>query len=314
MLRGWSLLRTGAETIDGEPYLVFCDVGQGDSVLFVAGEWQMLIDGGLDNGRALACLNRYMPEGDSKIELLVITHADSDHFGGLATIWDLYLVEMVVVPPADKATKGFIALKEKMLTSVAESKTELIHCPEGIELKPKEGIEVSFWTVYNRKFCQNYDIVTKENPNDASGEYFFVAEKEAEINNESIVTFLEIEGVRSAFLGDLEASGENQLIDEGYDGKVELLKVGHHGSRTSTSEKMLQAWRPAKAVISVGAGNSYGHPTKQTLARLEGVEAEIYRTDELGDVIFRFFMGNWGEENEEKAQNNLMKTLLNILN
>jgi len=107
----------------------------------------------------------------------------------------------------------------------------------------------------------------------------------SEINEYSIVTKLKYEGTSFLFTGDAESVSELEMIRNGYDLNSDLLKVGHHGGRTSTSQNFLQAVTPKYAVIPSEAGNSYGHPHAETLKRLESIGAKIYRMDMLGTII-----------------------------
>ena len=299
VISGLSIIFSGQQ--NNELQLIFCDVGQGDAILFVAGQQQMLIDGGPDNGKALSCLRKYMPSDDSRLELLVITHPDLDHFGGLTTILDVYQVETVIIPPFQKNTISFNALKQKLMELVANQNLNLIHCPGKTKMSWPGDSQISFWNTFEDSLCGTEPAKTETKNNVLSDNYFWYSENNDGNNNGSIVTILNIDQSFSLFLGDLETAGELALIRSKLLTKIDVLKIAHHGAKTATSDELLLTLRPEKAVISVGKSNRYGHPTRQTLSKLEVNKIPIYRTDEIGDVVFVFQGSQWQQVAKEQS-------------
>jgi competence protein ComEC len=214
--------------------VIFCDVGQGDAVLVIYKDQQIMIDTGPDNKRALNCLEKYTPFWDKKIEMVIITHGDSDHIGGLKDMSKFYKIEQII-------------------DSKKVSQSDLIK---------------TSWMVF--------EVV---NPREKT--------KEDEDKNENSISGILKYGKTSIFLsGDIDRETEQRLVwSKIVKDKIDVLKVSHHGSSNGTSEELLNILKPKMAVISVGAKNKFGHPTREVLDRLEKREILVKRTDILGDVI-----------------------------
>ena len=238
----------------------FLDVGQGDSE-FVnlpglsaqAGGVQILIDGGPPNGKATQALGRIMPFSDRYIDLIIMTHAQLDHFGGLIDVLDTYEVGAFLWNGVEGTTSAFQGLKD-----VIESRNIPV-------IVLGAGDRIKYGDNYFKILSPNKSLLGAKNLNDTS-----------------IVTQLISGEIKILFTGDIGSVVERKLSNT-YDLTSSILKVSHHGSKYSSSPNFLSAVHPALAVIQVGR-NSYGHPTSETLGRLAAVGAEIFRTDSDGTV------------------------------
>lgn len=236
--------------------LHFIDVGNADATLIVAQDKHILIDAGENDmgGRVV----RYLKDqGVEKLDLVIGTHPHSDHIGGLDNVIQNFEIGTLMMPKIpDK-----IVPTSKTYTDVlkaAKAKQLSITAP-----KPGDKLELGGATFTILGPGEEYD----------------------DLNNLSIVTKVDYKNFSALLTGDAEKEAESDLLDGGWDLTADVLKVGHHGSSTSSSKKFLQAVNPATAVIHVGTDNSYGHPTKSTLERLRDAGASIYRTDLNGTVI-----------------------------
>jgi len=238
--------------------IFFLDVGQGDAILIQEGRTQILIDGG-DGEDILDCLGEVMPFGDRNLEVIINTHSDDDHLGGLIKVMENYEVgEMVHT--------GISCDKE-----ICKMRDRIIERRDIKVLIARLGQEI--------KFGEDIDLKVIYPFMDLEGKEF----KDA---NDTSVVIRGIVGDSSYLLtGDISSDVENELIFGNLDLDVDVLKVAHHGSKNSTAIAFLQAASPEKAIISVGE-NSYGHPTEEILNRLSNMNIEILRTDEMSMLEF----------------------------
>lgn len=231
----------------------FIDVGQGDSALIKCGGEVMLIDGGKAKASDIiyTCLKQ---DNTDVIDYMVCTHADDDHIGGLPAAFSAAKVRNVIAPYAKADTRAF----EKLQKAIYENDVTVRH--------PKNGENMAL--------------------GDAKV-YFYgpISESEEDRNNSSIVLKIVYGKTSFLFTGDAERSEEKEILDAGYDISATVLKVGHHGSKNSTTYPFLREVMPKYAVISVGKDNSYGHPTEDVLSRLRDAGAQVYRTDMQGDIF-----------------------------
>ena len=230
----------------------YIDVGQADSILLECAGQFMLIDGGnvADSSLVVSYLQK---QGVKELELVVCTHAHEDHVGGLAGVLAVYPTAAVWAPTKTYDSKCF----DDFVRYVNQ---------QGLEIKiPNPG--------------DNFDLaksaVTVLGP----------VTSYADPNNTSIVLSVQFGENRFLFTGDMERDAENDMLDTGAKVKADVLKVGHHGSETSTGYRFLYEVDPTYAVISVGEGNSYGHPHEEPMSRLQDADVTVYRTDEMGTVI-----------------------------
>lgn len=253
---------------DAFPRLIFFDVGQGDAILaeIPNDSLQVLIDGGPDETIVEKIAGK-LPPGDRVIDVVIVTHPHDDHLAGVIQVMKKYQVGLVVFADAPCETPGCLAFAEELKAANVPRLTAV----RGQVIHLGSGCSFTVW-----------------HPFYSSGSAY------KNINNSSIAGTLECGG-RSAFLaGDLEQEGEEEMLAYARD-KEELpkfgcstIKIGHHGSKTATTPALLDAVRPARAVISAGLGNSFGHPNRDTLDLLRNRGIEILRTDEIGDIELPF--------------------------
>lgn len=271
------------------PRLVMCDVGQGDAFLIIDGKTQVLIDGGPD-AAVLKCLNEEMPAGDQEIELVVLTHADLDHFGGLAAVWQTYQVRYLMADQTTKNSAEFRTWYQLVNKTVRENKTKLLTpvvaqkrcltarvCLTVLWHNQKSSPGNIF--SYNLDFSDLSDLLSK------------FELKDSDYNAGSIVINLELDHKNILLTGDITAVEELALMRGGLLTKVDGLKIAHHGSKYSSDTDFLEFCKPEFSLISVGAGNRFGHPDKRVLADLEKQKTEILRTDQLGKVTLGVIEG-----------------------
>lgn len=231
----------------------FIDVGQGDSILIQTPNSAVLVDGG--PGSAGQKIVDYLRQhGIGELYAVVATHPHEDHIGGLVKVVDEFPIKNFYMPNKEHTTITF----ENLVYAVIDSGARRIQARSGVEFE-LDGVRFEFLAPVRLDYSN--------------------------LNDYSAVIKV-IHGKNSFLLaGDAEREAERDMLLEGLDLKADVLKVGHHGSETSTSSEFLIAVWPKYAVISVGEGNSYGHPHRHVLNMLEIAGASVYRTDELGTIV-----------------------------
>ncbi len=232
---------------EGELHIYYFDVGQADCELLVNEGKTMLIDAG-NNEDGEMLVKKIKELGITKIDHVVGTHAHEDHIGGMDDIIKNFEIGEVYLPEAISTSKTY----EEVLDAIAEKELSIT--------VPEIGDEIIVGTAV----CIVKSIGNNDN----------------DLNNSSIVLRTVYGDNTFLFMGDLEDNMEKKYTWE----KTDVLKVGHHGSNTSSSEEFLNQVLPKYAIILVGEGNSYNHPGKYTISRLNDIKAEIYRTDEVGTI------------------------------
>lgn len=238
-----------AEFVAQEDLLIdFIDVGQADSILIRNQDKVMLIDAGT-NEAGKTVVNYLQNLGITNIDYLIGTHPHEDHIGGLDDVINNFDIGQIYMPKIETTTKTFEdvleAIENKNLTVTAPNKGDKI------EIGQAEG---EFMTE---------PILDKDN-----------------LNVSSLVLRIEFGNTSYLFMGDAEEENEETINWI----KTDVLKVGHHGSSTSSSEKFLEQVKPKYAIIMVGKDNSYGLPTQKAINKLNNIGSEIYRTDEDGTI------------------------------
>lgn len=253
----WHRIATG-EIV---PALYALDVGQGDSILAVFPNGMTVLTDAGPNASVVRELERVLPPGDRTIDLAIVTHPQLDHFGGFAEVISRFSVGALVVNGrvADDESAG--SAWDELLTVARERNVPLVRLGAGDTVRQGEyGIDVL-------------------GPDDAwlqSGE----------LNDTGIVELLHFPGWRALLTADIGFSAEDDLRTR-FDIRADVLKIGHHGSKYSTNAAFLDAVAPRAALISAGARNRYGHPTREVLERLRDAGVQTFRTDTGGTVQVR---------------------------
>lgn len=230
----------------------FIDVAQADCALLECDGTYILIDGGNVEDSSLV-VSYLQKQGVEELAAVICSHAHEDHVGGLPGVLAVYPTEAVYAPTRTYSSNCF---------------DDFVYYTDqqGLDITiPEVGHTISF--------------------GGATAQVLGPVKQYADTNNTSIVLKITYGTTSFLFTGDMETSAETDLLDSGANVKADVLKVGHHGSDTSTGYRFLYEVNPTYAVISVGQGNSYGHPNEVTLSRLEDADCTTYRTDKLGHII-----------------------------
>ena len=236
----------------------FIDVGQGDAELIMVGDKNILIDTG-DRGGKDALVKYLKDHNVTEIEYFIVTHPDADHFASAAYVLDNYTVKNVIMSNAEKTTQmfeTFIATLEK------HTEINVINAHDEIGTKyDVNGLELKILAPLSESYTDTNDY--------------------------SVVVMARYGNKKFLLTGDAEKKSEAEMVEiySASDLKCDVLKVGHHGSRTSTSDAFLRMANPTYAVISCGKDNKFDHPHTETLNRLNDAGITIYRTDELGSIV-----------------------------
>lgn len=243
--------RVGKTECLSELTVHFMDVGQGDAILIACGGEYMLIDAG-DNSKGTAVQNYLTKQGVKTLKYVVGTHPDADHIGGMDVVLYKFDCETVMMPDVASDTASYRDVLDTMKEKGYRSTL------------PKVG---NTYTLGDARF-----VIA------GPGKAY------EDTNNHSIVIRM-THGENSFLLtGDMEEDAEADILQGRVSLQADVLKVGHHGSRSSSSEAFLEAVSPTYAVISCGEDNSYGHPHAQTLNALRRMGVQVFRTDEQGTV------------------------------
>ncbi|MBI3751134.1 MAG: ComEC/Rec2 family competence protein, partial [Chloroflexi bacterium] len=263
---------------DGATRLTVLDVGQGDAILLEGGHGgRLLVDGGPDPGRLLVALDERLPPWDRRLDAVVLTHPHEDHVAGLALLLARYRVGRVFEPGMIGPGPGYAAWNAELGGATAGGQTGS---------STASGTR-SRWALGTGDRLAVDDVDLRVLWPDPGKVPLRPADGGTAINNVSIVLLGQVAGHRFLLAGDIEQGIDPELLDRGLP-QVEILKVAHHGSRTASTQAFLDALRPRVAIVSVGAGNPYGHPASATIDRLRGVAEHVYRTDLDGSVTVTF--------------------------
>lgn len=243
------------EVLDGDLRVHFLDVGQADSALIQLPNDQVaLIDGGNrgDGDDLVAYIKSLNIE---KIDYVVATHPHADHIGGLPEVIEAFDIGKVYMPNKAANTKIF----EKLLEEIKKKDLKITQAKSGMMIVDEEDLKLSILAPIGTDYSN--------------------------VNDYSIVNKLEYKEMSLLFTGDAEKQAESELVSSGVDLSAEILKVGHHGSDSSSTDEFLDKVNPKYGVISCAKDNSYGHPRQEVIDRLNQRNIKILRTDEMGTII-----------------------------
>ena len=262
--------------------VITCDVGQGDASLIVYKSTEILIDGGPDNS-VLECLSKHLPFWDRTIEVVVLTHPQSDHYTGLIGVFSHYRVEKILANSLEVSNQQNGLLKNQVLGQGSEW------------VRPVSGMVVRSRTIQLDILYPSEEIFTRNftpSDSDSSQNANFAEVLEAEStkvdpNDISVVSLVTFGSFKFLFTGDAGSNildslaSSNVLISKK---PINYIKVSHHGSKSALSEKLYALTDLGIAVISVGE-NSYGHPHQEVSNALSRFGLKVYRTDRVGDIV-----------------------------
>lgn len=233
--------------------LYFMDVGQGDSALAILpGGIKILFDGGPDK-TLLSDLGEILPATDRRIDLVILSHPQADHFIGFISLLDRYEVGYFIWNGRHGETESW----KNLASALNSKKVNTLRLMEGDRIRYRES-EIKFLSPDETELV------------------------DSELNNTVLAVELFSGGVKTLFTGDIGFKVEHRLVEK-YDLNIDILKVAHHGSKYSSGDEFLREATPAISVIQVGK-NNYGHPTKDVLDRLTAIGSTIYRNDKDGTV------------------------------
>ncbi|CAG9622484.1 ComEC/Rec2 family competence protein [Sutcliffiella rhizosphaerae] len=245
----------------------FIDVGQGDSILVKLPNGQnMLVDAG-DNHYGSTVVNYLRNQNVSRLDYVVGTHPHADHIGGLDDVINTFSIGKVYMPNATANTKTYedvlLAIQNKGLTIT----------------RARAGLTLVNTTVDGKALRVNMLAPVRDSYSNT--------------NDYSAVIRVSYGSTSFLLTGDAEHISESDMVNSGELLSANILKVGHHGSNTSTTDAFLNSVNPSVAIISVGAGNRYNHPTQSTIDKLKARNISIFRTDMNGSVIFTTTGSGW---------------------
>ncbi|RYI32035.1 MBL fold metallo-hydrolase [Bacillus infantis] len=234
----------------------FIDIGQGDATYIkMPNGDDILIDAGSKaKGEDVVAYLKKKKVDD--IEYMIATHPDADHIGGLDEVLAAFKVENVYAPKVSHTTQAY----KDFLTAVKKEKLTIKTAKAGVELPIKDKTVKAKFIAPVKEYAKS------------------------DLNNWSAVIHINYNKNNFLFAGDAELKSENDMIAAKSLSKVDVLKVGHHGSKDSSSKNFLSKIKPTYSIISVGAKNSYKHPTSETLKRLSAIKTKVFRTDKNGTI------------------------------
>lgn len=251
-------------------FVKIMDVGQADSILIYSNGCSAVIDTGLDSSVS-DIAEDLRKAGIKDIDVVMISHLHADHAGGTESLARLFKFDNLIVPKAETGEDANADVNAaKNIT--AKENGKVYTAAQGMNFKIGE-FTVTLLSYYNRF---------------------------SDENDKSLTAMAEINGLKFLFTGDAGSKTENALLDEGINIDCDVLKVGHHGSSTASSERFIKAASPEYAAISVGKNNVYSHPAPSVVSSLKASGAKVYRTDEDGDITFYVENGKIIPETEKQ--------------
>jgi competence protein ComEC len=252
--------------------VIACDVGQGDAVLIIYKNIEILTDGGNPNGKVSVCLSKYMPFWDREIEVVINSHPQLDHYGGLIEVFKNYKVDYFVANALDSGASQYQVLKKE----VGSGGTHVVNPVAGTRLRLSLIHLDIFWP--SRDFLIN-------NGFDFKGGELGTFTYKGDLNDFSVQAIASFGNFRILLTGDIGHNLESRVIPNLPKEGVDYIKIPHHGSKYGLTPDYLNVITPKIAVISVGKNNTYGHPSPEITDLLKSRGITTYRTDETGNVV-----------------------------
>ena len=239
----------------GRLLVSFIDVGQGDSILIeTPNNKTILIDAGT-SGYSTKIENYLKSRGISKIDVLIGTHPHADHIGGMVHIINTFTIGSIYMPNVSSTTQTF----ENLLLTIQNKGMTINTAKSGVSINVDNSVQTNFIAPVSTYY--------------------------SDINQYSAVLKVTYNSTSFLFTGDAGQTSENEMLNSGTNLKADVLKVGHHGSSTSTTQSFLNSVSPKYAVITVGNNNRYGHPHDAVIERLNSMNVNIFRTDLNGTIV-----------------------------
>ncbi|HNP89165.1 MAG: ComEC family competence protein [Microgenomates group bacterium ADurb.Bin219] len=258
--------------------IIFCDVGQGDAILIQKGTDQILVDAGPDK-KVLDCLANNMPFWDRTIEAVILSHPEADHYKGLIYIVERYSIRYFFGSPVGNVDSEFQKLAEKI-----KAKTKVINPYLGDKIN-FFGSELAFlWPERTWVSGKISSLALESGSQSMDSGSVLGATTTDLLNNFSLVFLLKYGQTKVLFSGDADAGIQDEiLLNNNTLNRIDILKVAHHGAKTSLSDRFLEIIRPRQAIISVGK-NSFGHPNPDLIKKMEKEGIKVRRTDLEGEI------------------------------
>lgn len=230
----------------------YIDVGNGDSIFIeLPNNTNMLIDAG-ESSKGDKVVDYIKSLGYSNINYVIGTHPHTDHIGGLSKVINSFTIEKIYMPKVISTSKTY----ENLLNTIMNKGLKIQTARAGIDIINSQGLLITL-------LAPNNDLYS-------------------DLNNYSVVIKIEYQDVKFLFMGDAEEKSENEIL---CDVESDVIKVGHHGSNTSSSKKFVSRVNAKYAIISVGSDNNYNHPNIDIVNRWKDANAKVYRTDENGTIV-----------------------------
>ena len=251
-------LRNSQQSESNMMYVDFIDVGQGNCTLVHMGDTAILVDSG-EVGAAQTVISYIKNLGIDELDCVLVTHPHSDHMGAMTKILYEFEIKDLIMPEIPEDIIPTNSTYEKFLTAVSDNAENVIPA--------ESGMTYSYGEI-------NLEILAPLHGYD-------------NLNDMSAVSRVSFGETSVMFMGDASTAVEKDLLNTGKDFSADIINIGHHGSKTASSQKWLEAVNPEFAVICCGAGNEYGHPHSVVTERLDNIGIEYYRTDLNGTVVFQ---------------------------